>query len=145
MYILISTLEIFSRSQNLVQFFPIRRLPVERCLYLSTNLNLGTFCWSEVTINLHFCLLIEESPSSNSCEKLVQTSSKCDPLSQLLDQFLSKTFYVGITGISNKYFHIWISQKQNNLTDGPPHLIAGNQGHWRVNTTPLAELKCETP
>lgn len=26
-----------------------------------------------------------------------------------------------------------------------PHLIAGNQGHWRVNTTPLAELKCETP
>lgn len=119
MYILISTLEIFSRSQNLVQFFPIRRLPVERCLYLSTNLNLGTFCCSEVTINLHFCLLIEESPSSNSCEKLVQTSSKCDPLSQLLDQFLSKTFYVGITRISNKYFHIWISQKQNNLTDGP--------------------------
>lgn len=119
MYILISTLEIFSRSQNLVQFFPICRLPVERCLYLSTNLNLGTFCWSEVTINLHFCLLIQESPSSNSCEKLVQTSSKCDPLSQLLDQFLSKTFYVGITGISNKYFHIWISQKQNNLTDGP--------------------------
>lgn len=103
----------------LFNFFPIRRLPVERCLYLSTNLNLGTFCWSEVTINLHFCLLIEESPSSNSCEKLVQTSSKCDPLSQLLDQFLSKTFYVGITGISNKYFHIWISQKQNNLTDGP--------------------------